>query len=114
MDLSDGLSVDGHRLLGAAKLGAELEQARLPTSPQFAELCTRLELDPLDLMMHGGEDYVLLFCLPSDVRVPRRFGAAPIGTVVRDRGLHLVGPASATPRRIEAAGWDHLRSRSRS
>jgi thiamine-monophosphate kinase len=46
----------------------------LPIDNRVVELCGRRALDPLQLALHGGEDFELLFTVkPADVaRLPRR------------------------------------------
>ncbi|MBL8226988.1 MAG: thiamine-phosphate kinase [Bryobacterales bacterium] len=88
MDLSDGLSLDLHRLCTASGVAADLN-GDLPiwggATPAQA--------------LHGGEDYELLFTVPSGVKVPSQISGIPltrIGEVVRGKpgamriaGLHL-------------------------
>ena len=62
MDLSDGLSLDLHRLCAASGLRAEIDG---PTA--YIAGAT------LEQALHGGEDYELLFTAPPRVRVPREF-----------------------------------------
>jgi len=107
IDVSDGLALDLRRLCRASGAGAVVEAHSLPLAPGFAELCRRLERDPLALALGGGEDYVLLFALPPDRRPPARFGCRRIGEIVRGRSLSLrTGDGWARP--LPALGWDHL------
>lgn len=64
MDISDGLSTDLTRLCKASRLGARIEIAhlplvRIPRTPQARER------DPVELALHGGDDYGLLFTVPQ-------------------------------------------------
>lgn len=106
IDLSDGLSLDLHRLCRASGVGARIEAAALPAPPGFEALARALELEPLELMTAGGEDYVLLFALPSDEAPPEELGATPIGVVTRRRQVLLAGPEGSRP--LTLVGWDHL------
>ena len=99
MDLSDGLSLDLHRLCLASGLSADLD--REPPAFRGASLADAL---------HGGEDYELLFTLSPRARPPQEFEGLPltrIGTMRKGKpGLvHLLG------RRLKPGGWDHLRDR---
>ena len=58
MDLSDGLSIDLHRMCLASGLQAEI--GRPPVYPRAT----------LDQALHGGEDYELLFTVAERVAVP--------------------------------------------
>ena len=74
IDLSDGLSSDLNHLCAASQAGAVIDSALLPIDNRVVELCGRRALDPLQLALHGGEDFELLFTVkPADVaRLPRR------------------------------------------
>lgn len=83
IDLSDGLSSDLNRLCEASGVGALIDSALLPIDTRVVELCGRRALDPLQLALHGGEDFELLFTLkPGDVsRLPRRVDGVEITRV---------------------------------
>jgi thiamine-monophosphate kinase len=90
IDLSDGLSLDLHRLCVASGVAAELD--RVPA----------MRGATLDRALHGGEDYELLFTLPEDSAAPR--GVTRIGRVVRGEPgkIHFQGHA------LEPRGYDHF------
>ena len=97
MDLSDGLSLDLHRLCLASGLRAEIT-----TPPRFPGATPEQAL-------HGGEDYELLFTTPARRRVPEAFEGlrlTRIGTMRKGRpgDVHLDGAP------LPALGYDHLRS----
>jgi len=97
MDLSDGLSLDLHRLCLASGLGAQISPP-----PLFRGATLRQAL-------HGGEDYELLFTVPALTRVPRDFEGLPltrIGTM--RRGSPGAVELDGAP--LPALGYDHLRS----
>jgi thiamine-monophosphate kinase len=80
IDLSDGLSSDLNRLCEASGVGALIDSSLLPIDNRVVELCGRRALDPLQLALHGGEDFELLFTIkPADVaRLPRRVDGVEI------------------------------------
>ncbi|MCH9646897.1 MAG: thiamine-phosphate kinase [Deltaproteobacteria bacterium] len=106
IDISDGLSLDLHRLCEASGTGAEVFTQQLPTAPKFEELCRQLDQPPLDLALSGGEDYVLLFSLPTGTTPPNEFGCYPIGRLTQTGDLLAV--TSETTQPLRAVGWDHL------
>jgi thiamine-monophosphate kinase len=97
MDLSDGLSLDLHRLCRASGTGAEIE------APPVFRGAT------LDDALHGGEDYELLFTVPRRAKPPGDFQGlrlTRIGTVTSDKS----GTVLLAGRPLEPAGYDHLRA----
>ncbi|HZO98886.1 MAG TPA: thiamine-phosphate kinase [Terriglobia bacterium] len=107
MDISDGLSIDLLRLTEASSVGAAL----------WAESIPRPDLsDPgesLDLALHGGEDYQLLFTVPPGKvrKIPRVFHGLPlrcIGEIHKGTGVSLIDRHSPS-RELKPGGWDHFR-----
>ncbi len=106
IDVSDGLALDLHRLCRASGVGAELRRDDLPLPQGLSEVAARLGTDALELALHGGEDYVLLFSLPPRAAPPPQPGCRAIGTLTARRGLRLRDGSRAHP--LPARGWDHL------
>jgi thiamine-monophosphate kinase len=106
MDLSDGLSIDLKRLCDASGVGACLLADRIP-SPGLRDAA-----DSLQLALHGGEDYQLLFTVPRKkmARIPARFGQVPlhcIGEIQAAPGIRLVTP-DGKARPLTSQGYDHF------
>ncbi len=113
MDLSDGLSTDLPRLCEASSVGAHVKARRIPA----VRLLTGQQIsgrEPLELALHGGDDYELLFTVPrrKSKQVPRFFHGVPltrIGEITQERSLLLIdekGHSSPLPNR----GWDPFRN----
>lgn len=109
LDLSDGLARDLPRLCRASGVGAAVEANALPVAAGSDALCIELGLDRLEMQLGGGEDYVLLFTLPTGESPPERFGCRRIGQIHEGRSLRLQDPAGE--RSLPAIGWDHLSDR---
>lgn len=96
MDLSDGLSIDLHRLALASGLAAEIgEPPRFPGAT-------------LEHALHGGEDYELLFTAPAKTMVP----AAHEGLPLRRIGMMRKGRPGAVRLNgspLAPLGYDHFR-----
>ncbi|HKV35934.1 MAG TPA: thiamine-phosphate kinase [Pyrinomonadaceae bacterium] len=112
IDISDGLSSDLNHLCTASGVGARIESSLLPIDNQVVELCGRRALDPLQLALHGGEDFELLFTVkPADVaRLPRRVDGTQI-TRIGEVGIHADGVRiSEGPRiwELNPGGWKHF------
>ena len=66
IDISDGLAQDLQHICKQSGVGALIYEEKLPKSPAFTKVCSDNNLKPLPLILNGGEDYELLFTLPSD------------------------------------------------
>jgi thiamine-monophosphate kinase len=112
IDLSDGLSSDLNRVCTASSVGALIDSSLLPIDERVIELCGRRALDPLQLALHGGEDFELLFTVkPANAtRLPRRVdgvGIKCIGTIQSaSEGVKI----SEGPRawELKPGGWKHF------
>ena len=117
IDLSDGLSTDLAHLCRESGVGAEVSSAALPIHPlaqqTHAAQAGRAGAAPtraLDLALHGGEDYELLFAAPPTARVPRSLAGVRItriGSLVRGSSISLLDSAGRrTP--LKPGGWEHF------
>jgi thiamine-monophosphate kinase len=112
MDLSDGLSSDLPRLCTASAVGALLEGAKIPQA-QSPHLALKHGHDPLQLALHGGDDYELLFTVPPRKakllpKTYRGVSLTAIGKITRNRDL-LVLEANGRVRQLIPCGWDPFR-----
>ena len=99
IDLSDGLSLDLHRLCRASGVAASIELAL----PLFRGA-------DLDQALHGGEDYELLFTAPPGVRPPSEHNGIPltrIGTIRKGKP----GAVDFLGRPLAPLGYDHFLNR---
>lgn len=106
IDISDGLSTDLARLCAASRVGARIWAERIPCVKVFPAL----KRDPLQMALHGGDDYELLFAVPR--RKMRRLKRAPgsaeivaIGEIERGAKIMLVGEGGRA-RILRPGGWD--------
>jgi thiamine-monophosphate kinase len=66
LDLSDGLSGDLWHLCQKSRVGALIQKASLPMSPHIIKYSSQMKVDPLPWVLHGGEEYELLFTVPTE------------------------------------------------
>jgi thiamine-monophosphate kinase len=109
IDTSDGLSTDLGHICKASGVGAIVWAPKIPAVRIPTEL-RRLGLDALDLALHGGEDYELLFTVPKKrvARMPRMLKNVPltiIGEITSQRGITLVN-SEGLGKPLQAGGWD--------
>jgi thiamine-monophosphate kinase len=90
IDLSDGLSLDLHRLCKESRVAVKVD--RIPIARGAS----------LDRALHGGEDYELLFTLPQRVKPPA--GTMQIGTIVRG----AAGTVWFEGKKLAPRGYDHF------
>lgn len=104
IDLSDGLSTDLDHLCRESRVSAQVSPEMIPRSKGAT----------LMQVLHGGEDYELLFTVPAGHRVPRTvtgIALTRIGEIrPRQQGPLLVELLGATGkmRGLRPQGWEHL------
>jgi thiamine-monophosphate kinase len=112
IDLSDGLSSDLNHVCEASGAGALIDSTLLPIDERVIELCGRRALDPLQLALHGGEDFELLFTVkPSDVgRLPRKVDGVTIKRIGQITAAFEGVKISEGPRtwELKPGGWKHF------
>ena len=112
IDISDGLSSDLNHVCAASGVGAVIDSALLPIDIQVTELCGRRALDPLQLALHGGEDFELLFTVkPGDVgRLPRKVDGTEITQIgeirILNEGVQIREGARVWE--LNPGGWKHF------
>jgi thiamine-monophosphate kinase len=109
IDTSDGLSTDLGHICKASGVGVTVWAPKIPAVRIPPEL-RRLELDPLDLALHGGEDYELLFTVPKKLaaRLPRKVENVPItiiGEITSQKGITLMN-SKGLGKSLQPGGWD--------
>jgi len=107
IDTSDGLSTDLAHLCEESGVGAELESMLVPRASVGKPA---REVD-LDLALHGGEDYELLFTVPPGRRVPKQIAGVAlthIGAITRARFI-LLRNLKGAAYQLEPRGWEHFR-----
>jgi thiamine-monophosphate kinase len=106
IDISDGLSTDLARLCAASHVGARIWAPRIPC----VKVLPALKMDPLQMALHGGDDYELLFAVPR--RKMQRLRRAPgsaeivaIGEIERGAKITLVDDGGRA-KILRPGGWD--------
>ena len=110
IDLSDGLSTDLAHLCTASHVSAELDLAALPLHPLAAALDDRAQINAL---LHGGEDYELLFTASPSTKIPRSIAGVPItpiGRILKSRANKPQMSILSDHDRYELQphGWEHF------
>ena len=101
IDTSDGLSVDLGHICEESDVGAIIYAESLPRTPGARGL---------ELALHGGEDYELLFTASPKAKVPKSIASVRvtrIGEIVRGKGIQVANAQGRT-KRLQAGGWQHF------
>ena len=125
IDISDGLSTDLAHLCEASNCGARIWADKLPivkipaASEKLFSRCRsgargeRMQINPIQMALHGGEDYQLLFTVPK--RLAKQIPSAHhgteishIGEILRRRKIVVIDSGRSMP--LVARGWDSFSS----
>jgi thiamine-monophosphate kinase len=113
IDVSDGLLIDLKRVLTASHKGAKIHYENIPVTREIKETCAQHQLDEYEMVLAGGEDYILLFTLSPqkekelkkeniDYWIIGEINNNPGELTVDDRGKSV---------RLKTAGYDHFKHR---
>lgn len=111
LDISDGLSTDLSHICEESGVGAELQAAAIPC----ASIGKPAREAGLQVALHGGDDYELLFTVPRGKRVPARIAGVAvshIGHITRDPHLVLINNQGVGSE-LHPKGWEHFTRRPR-
>jgi thiamine-monophosphate kinase len=105
IDVSDGLSTDLHHLCDASNVGAAIERQRIPVFADLQRFGPQLGINVRDAVLHGGEEYALLFTSSMrESELSSRVGRPvyAIGRIVEERGVRIDGEP------LPPGGFDHF------
>ena len=115
IDISDGLSSDLRHICRDSGVGAVVYEAQLPIGEMLSQAAGIMGKDPLDWVLHGGEEYVLLAAVE-----PGLIGDLQKQFESEGRSLFAIGKFVAGPemelvridgsrQKLSPGGWDHFR-----
>jgi len=111
IDTSDGLSTDLTHICAESCVGAEIQEELIPR----ARVGKPLRAVDLELALHGGEDYELLFTAPAGKRMPSRIAGTTItliGHIVSGHKI-VLRKSNQGKSELKAGGWEHFSKPSR-
>lgn len=105
IDISDGLSTEIYHICKASNVGANIYLEHIPISKEAKDLSARLNKDPLNLALYGGEDYELLFTSSCNDMLPNAIHIGEITEVAQ--GLWLIN-GNGEKRELKPKGFEHF------
>ncbi len=109
IDISDGLSVDLSHILEESRCGAIIDALSIPVADSVSAIAE----DGLQLALHGGEEYELLFTGRAEdhekilnCSAMTGLPVTLIGEIIAGRGLHL--RRGVVIEEVEPQGFEHL------
>ena len=115
IDISDGLTLDLHRLATESRLGAVIFEEKVPIAEDAVKLSQQTGRQPLDHALSDGEDFELLFTAAPQ-EAAKLLAAQPflsngvtlynIGELAAEPGLRII-TAGGTTQRLTPQGFEH-------
>lgn len=112
IDVSDGLASEVIHICKQSAVGAVIEEAKVPMHPSTEAQAIKFGLDPITCALHGGEDYELLFCVPTSDFEAVQFmpDVFIIGEITKaHQGIKLLS-SGGNYHALSAQGWNHFKS----
>jgi len=105
IDLSDGLSIDLGHICAESRVSANITSQQIPIAANAT----------LDLALHGGEDYELLFTASAKAKIPSTIHGVKItsiGFITRknNRAAIRLLDENGQSHPLKPLGWQHFRS----
>jgi thiamine-monophosphate kinase len=110
MDISDGLASEIFHISKQSRVGALIEEDKIPMHPDTQQMALKFQVDPLTAALNGGEDYELLFTVdPKDLDKVRYMADISIIGEIKPLvdGIHLLSN-SGRKHKLKAQGWKHF------
>ncbi|MGE5653365.1 MAG: thiamine-phosphate kinase [Bacillota bacterium] len=116
-DISDGIASESLEIARASRLGVRLYAAQMPISPATRTVAELLDLDPLEWVLNGGEDFQLVMTMPPQVFKEARAMLASaadiilteVGEMVAEDEGYVVVDSKGRSRPLTPSGYNHFR-----
>ena len=108
IDISDGLSSEINHICKASGKGCHIYPDKLPVHPDVKEAAKEFNMEYLAPVLHGGEDYELLFTVPMSEfdKISKRKDVHIIGNITREGVRPLLITDDGKTVELVAQGWE--------
>jgi len=108
IDISDGLSVDLNHICEESGVGAEIYIDRIPVSEEVSFYQDKR----IEICLHGGEDYSLLFTVPKEKKrqmdsLKKEYEITEIGQIISGKNIFLVR-RNGKKEKLDIKGYQHF------
>ena len=104
-DITDGLASELYEMK-REDIGFMIYEDKLDISSEFKSLAAELNLNYLDLLLHVGEDFELVFTINKKNLHNLNFKYLVIGEVTDSKKVEIM-LSDSTVRQISSRGYDH-------
>lgn len=119
IDISDGLAGDLYHICEMSKVGAVIKLDQLPMADHIQEISSLTHTSVLDLALHSGEDYELLFTVHPDVSEEKikalsdllSLPLTEIGEILPAIEDYYLQNNKGDKIALQPKGWDHFVNR---
>jgi len=107
IDISDGLASEALHLCKQSGTGCRIYEGKIPIDPLTSEMAKEFKIIPSVASLSGGEDYELLFTIPSqdDEKIKGIAGISVIGHMTEPSGGKYLITPDGKKVKITAQGW---------
>lgn len=92
MDISDGLSLDLHRLCKASEVGCELDVSALPVHPNVRKIASLINIPAWKFCFGVGGDFQFLVTTTAQDDLIESLGFTKIGRITEGNSINMILP----------------------
>lgn len=111
IDISDGLASELLHICKQSHTGCRIYEEKIPIDPQTREMAMEMKIIPSVAALSGGEDYELLFTIPSSdyEKIKDVTGISIIGHITAPSVGKVMITSDAKEVPLTAQGWDAMK-----
>lgn len=108
IDISDGLSSELIHICKSSGRGCNIYHDKIPVHPDTKEAAKKFNMEWMIPVLHGGEDYELLFTVPMSEfdKVSKTEGISIIGNITNKGDKPLIVTDDGEGAELVAQGWE--------